>query len=72
MLDSMTIGVAIGARGTRPPLNFHNMIPIWPPRLRESIKSVITPSVFVIDTYILDSMTIGLARGVRGTRAVIN
>ena len=71
MLDSVTIGVARGARGTRPPLNFHNMIPIWPPRLRESIKSVIT-HVFVIDTYILDSMTIGLARGVRGTRAVIN
>ena len=53
-LDSMTIGVTRGARGPRRPLNFQNIIPIWPPRLREIIKiAIITPSVFVIETYIL-------------------
>ena len=52
-LDSMTIGVTRGARGPRRPLNFKNIIPIWPPRLREIIKiAIITPSVFVIETYI--------------------
>ena len=53
-LDSMTIGVTRGDRGPRPPLNFQNIIPIWPPRLREIIKiAIIMPFVFVIETYIV-------------------
>ena len=51
-MDSMVIGIARGARGTRAPNNFQNIIPIWPPRLREIIKMAITISVFVIETYI--------------------
>ena len=50
-LDSMIIGVARYARGIRLALNFLNVIPIWPPRRREIIKMAITPSVFVVETY---------------------
>ena len=47
--------------------------PIWPPPLHEIIKIVITPSVFVIETYTdLGSMAIGIARGASGTRAPNN
>ena len=58
----MTIGVARDARGTRLLLNFQNITPIWPPRLREIIKMAITPS---------DSMTIDVAKGARGTRLLL-
>ena len=68
----MAIGTARGARGTMTPNNFQNRIPIWPPRLREIIKMVITPSVFVIRDIHFDSMTIGVSRGDRGTRPPIN
>ena len=47
--DSMTIGLARGARNTRAPNNFQKLNPIWPPRFHDSIKLAITPSVFVID-----------------------
>ena len=48
----MAIGTVSGARGTMTPNNFQNRIPIWPPRLRKIIEMGITPSVFVIETYI--------------------
>ena len=48
----MSIDIARGARGTRPPLNFHNIIQIWPPRLREIIQMIIILSVIAIETYI--------------------
>ena len=43
--------IARCAMGSRAPNNFPNIIPIWPPRLREIIKMAITPSVLVIETY---------------------
>ena len=49
----MAIGIVRGARETTAPNNFQNIIPIWPPRLREIIKMAITISVFVMETYIL-------------------
>ena len=48
----MAIGVTIGGRGPRPPLNFQKRIPIWTPQLCEIIKMAITPSLFVIETNI--------------------
>ena len=49
----MTIGLVRDVRGTRLIINFEEKInPIWRPRLREIIKIGITPSVFVIETYL--------------------
>ena len=49
----MTIGLVRDVRGTRLLINFEEKCnPIWRPRLREIIKiAIITPSVFVIETY---------------------
>ena len=52
-------------------VQWHFKNPIWPPRLHEINKMVITPSVFVREMH-LDAMTIGIVRGVRGTRRLMN
>ena len=50
----MPVGLVRDVRGTRFLINFEEkIIPIWRPRLREIIKIGVTPSVFVIETYIL-------------------
>ena len=67
----MAIGIDRGARGPGSLIISNKLHPIWPPRLHESIKMAITPSVFVIEIY-LDSMTIGSAKGASDTRTPNN